>query len=300
MDKKRDCDKKMCMNFARVVSLNRNIQLTIASDTSEHTMTNACLGTPYPSSVDVDDVVKKAQPGSDEATSDGALPLIYTIGHSSHSVDHFLRALEGKNVARVYDVRCVPVSSANPQFDKTELQANVEAKGMEYVHTPEIGGSNHPTRTDIGVFFNLQNPAGPGANRLEEISQLSRGIGSRLRRRGNILLMCSCFKWDECHRQVLAQKLEKKNPGKVHHLKILRAGLLEDKAHPAKMKYDPELLKKQGGSKEDEGWQIARPEPEINLRDLILQPDKQDAGGAKTDTGATEVKPPGKKKRWGR
>ena len=46
------------------------------------------------------------------------MPRIYTIGHSSHSAEHFLRLLQQHRIEVLVDTRSTPVSSYSPQFDR--------------------------------------------------------------------------------------------------------------------------------------------------------------------------------------
>ena len=82
------------------------------------------------------------------ASSDGAggsalspqSPLVLTIGHSNRSIEEFVSLLWGNEVARVLDVRTVPRSRHNPQFNRDALPATLESVGIGYLHLPGLGG----------------------------------------------------------------------------------------------------------------------------------------------------------------
>jgi len=75
--------------------------------------------------------------------------MICTIGHSTHPLDVFIGMLKANEVAHVLDVRTVPRSRANPQFDKATLPALLGAAGIKYTHLPGLGGLRHAHRDSI-------------------------------------------------------------------------------------------------------------------------------------------------------
>jgi len=75
--------------------------------------------------------------------------MICTIGHSTHPLDVFISMLKTNEVAHVLDVRTVPRSRANPQFDKATLPASLRAAGIKYTHLPGLGGLRHAHRDSI-------------------------------------------------------------------------------------------------------------------------------------------------------
>jgi uncharacterized protein (DUF488 family) len=66
--------------------------------------------------------------------------VIYTIGHSTYAIDEFVKMLEAHNVEVVVDVRTIPKSRHNPQFNEGELRANLLKHGIGYIHLKELGG----------------------------------------------------------------------------------------------------------------------------------------------------------------
>jgi uncharacterized protein (DUF488 family) len=59
-----------------------------------------------------------------------AEPIICTIGHSTHTLDKFIGLLKANNVVHVLDVRTVPRSRHNPQFNIDSLPASLRAAGI--------------------------------------------------------------------------------------------------------------------------------------------------------------------------
>ena len=72
---------------------------------------------------------------------------MFTIGHSTRSLEEFVNILEKYNVRKIVDIRTVPRSRHNPQFNRETLPANLAISGIGYVHVPGLGGLRH-TRVD--------------------------------------------------------------------------------------------------------------------------------------------------------
>lgn len=67
-------------------------------------------------------------------------PLVCTIGHSTHPLDAFIALLTLHQVQHVLDVRTIPRSRHNPQFNRDTLPASLEVARMGYTHMPGLGG----------------------------------------------------------------------------------------------------------------------------------------------------------------
>ena len=65
---------------------------------------------------------------------------VWTVGHSTHSLDAFVALLIAHDIARVADIRTVPRSLRHPQFDTDALARSLPERGMAYVHLPRLGG----------------------------------------------------------------------------------------------------------------------------------------------------------------
>lgn len=66
--------------------------------------------------------------------------LVWTIGHSNHSIDLFTELLAGQSIEIVADVRRFPASRAHPQFGGESLGRSLDAIGIGYQHFPDLGG----------------------------------------------------------------------------------------------------------------------------------------------------------------
>ncbi|MCC7326845.1 MAG: DUF488 domain-containing protein [Burkholderiales bacterium] len=71
---------------------------------------------------------------------DGSGPLVCTIGHSNRPLETFIELLGANAVEHVLDVRTVPRSRHNPQFNRETLPASLAAVHVGYTHLPGLGG----------------------------------------------------------------------------------------------------------------------------------------------------------------
>src|SRR5512137_1923256 len=89
-------------------------------------------------------------------TNDSKL-TVFTIGHSTRTLPEFSEMLKAYHIVLVVDVRSVPRSRHNPQFNKVTLPAVLKVEGIGYVHMPEIGGLRHPNRDSINTAWRNKN-----------------------------------------------------------------------------------------------------------------------------------------------
>jgi uncharacterized protein (DUF488 family) len=130
-----------------------------------------------------------------------------TIGHSTRSIDEFIGLLRAHAVSRVVDVRTIPRSRHNPQFNRDALSDSLKAAGLGYVHLPELGGLRHAKTDSINAGWRnasfrgyadyMQTPEFEQS--LEELIQLAK--------EEQIAIMCAeAVPW-RCHRSLIADAL---------------------------------------------------------------------------------------------
>jgi len=66
---------------------------------------------------------------------------LFTIGHSNHSLDKFIRLLEDNGVMLLVDVRTAPYSRYNPQFNRESLESSLSLRNIQYIYAGKyLGG----------------------------------------------------------------------------------------------------------------------------------------------------------------
>jgi len=135
---------------------------------------------------------------------------VFTIGHSTHPIDEFIRLLQQAEIATVVDVRSIPRSRTNPQFNTDALCASLAAVGIGYVHLRALGGRRRrprgapPSPNRLWrqeAFRNYADYALTESFRegLDELESLAKTQHSAI--------MCSEAVWWRCHRRIISDYL---------------------------------------------------------------------------------------------
>jgi uncharacterized protein (DUF488 family) len=134
----------------------------------------------------------------------------FTVGHSTRSMAEFVDLLAGAEVGRVVDVRTVPRSHRNPQFDRETLTDTLPVVGIGYEHVPALGGLRGKTpgvAADVNAFWTNQS--------FHSYADYAMGVAwrvgfARLLELGRIqrcAIMCAEAVWWRCHRRIIADYL---------------------------------------------------------------------------------------------
>src|SRR5580658_4033917 len=76
---------------------------------------------------------------------------VSTIGHSTHPIEEFIGILQAHGIRQLVDVRTIPRSRHNPQFNRENLPISLKAVDVAYLHMPGLGGLRHPQRDSINT-----------------------------------------------------------------------------------------------------------------------------------------------------
>ena len=146
---------------------------------------------------------------------------LYTIGHSNHSIEHFIDLLQRHRVEVVADVRSVPVSSRHPQFNRDALKASLAGAGIRYLFLgKELGARRTEREAYEGNVASYDRIASLPAFR-EGLDRVIKGAESYC-----VALMCAEKDPLDCHRTLLVCRyLREALPGPIQH--ILADGSLE-------------------------------------------------------------------------
>ena len=130
-----------------------------------------------------------------------------TIGHSTHGLDEFIRLLQTHGATCVVDVRTVPRSRHNPQFNKTSLPGSLEQAGLGYVHMPGLGGLRHAPRDSVNLGWRNASFRGYADYMQTPAFEQSLTKLIELANQQRIVLMCAeAVPW-RCHRSLIADAL---------------------------------------------------------------------------------------------
>jgi uncharacterized protein (DUF488 family) len=155
-----------------------------------------------------------------------ALPF-FTIGHSNRSLEAFVALLREVDIALVADIRKMPRSRTNPQFNKETLPEALSGFRISYEHMAALGGLRGKVRTrteDINGFWTNTSFRNYADYALTEAFQagLEHLLGEGRKRR--CAIMCSEAVWWRCHRRIVADYLIANGEAVFH---IMGEGRLE-------------------------------------------------------------------------
>jgi uncharacterized protein (DUF488 family) len=142
---------------------------------------------------------------------------VWTIGHSTRTIEEFVEALQAHGIKLIADVRLLPGSKRYPQFNKETLAKSLNDAGITYVHLPELGGRRRPRKDSRNTAW--RNDAFRGYADHMETAEYSQGI-ARLQemaeRHGAIAIMCAEAVWWRCHRSLIADYLKAQRTEVIH------------------------------------------------------------------------------------
>ena len=134
-------------------------------------------------------------------------PLICTIGHSNRSLDTFLDLLQNNKIARVIDVRTVPRSRHNPQFNQEALPASLDEVQISYVHLPGLGGLRHARANSLnGGWHNLSFRGYADYMQSAEFADNVQSVANLARAERCVLMCAEAVPW-RCHRSMIGDAL---------------------------------------------------------------------------------------------
>jgi uncharacterized protein (DUF488 family) len=134
-------------------------------------------------------------------------PIVLTIGHSTRTLEEFINLLQVHGATCVVDVRTVPRSWHNPQFNKTTLPRALKKAGLGYVHLPGLGGLRPVQRDSINLGW--RNASFRGYADYMQTPEFAESLEDLIRRakRDRVALMCAeAVPW-RCHRSLIADAL---------------------------------------------------------------------------------------------
>jgi uncharacterized protein (DUF488 family) len=133
--------------------------------------------------------------------------MIYTIGHSTHPEEEFISLLKHYKIQTLVDVRTIPKSRWNPQFNTAAMQKSLPAAGIEYVHEPELGGLRKPSNNSINLAW--ENEGFRGYADYMQTPQFETALNRLIERSKNkvVAIMCAEAFFGKCHRKLLSDAL---------------------------------------------------------------------------------------------
>lgn len=161
-------------------------------------------------------------------------PTVYTIGHSTHSIDTFAALLDAFKINCVIDVRSLPASSHSPQYNQEPLSNFLKHRGLRYLHFGEEFGAR---QTDPEL---LDKEGKVDFDKVRKSYTFEKGLmqlWDRIRKGDTVALMCSESEPFDCHRFSMISVALQEDGITVQHI-------LKDKTLRSNKDLEAQLLKK--------------------------------------------------------
>ena len=153
--------------------------------------------------------------------------IIYTIGHSTHTLEEFVAMLKSFNIELLADIRSFPGSRKFPHFNKENLPASLAENNIEYIHLKNLGGRRKVNPESCNTGWRVAAFRGyadymetesfkKAIHELEQIASTKR-----------VAYMCAEAVWWRCHRSLVSDYL-KHNGWTVLHI----MGVNKSTEHP--------------------------------------------------------------------
>jgi uncharacterized protein (DUF488 family) len=144
---------------------------------------------------------------------------IWTIGHSTRTIDEFISLLQANQIRLLVDVRSLPGSKRYPQFNKETLADSLGKTGIRYDHFPELGGRRKAKPESKNTAW--RNASFRGYADYMETEELRKGVERLLdlaANAGQAAIMCAEAVWWRCHRSLISDYLKVRGIEVMHIL----------------------------------------------------------------------------------
>jgi uncharacterized protein (DUF488 family) len=135
-------------------------------------------------------------------------PVLFTLGHSTRPLEEFVEVLRAHGVRRVVDVRSIPRSRHNPQFNRDTLGRFLRNRGISYRHMKSLGGLRR-ARPDSTENAGWRNASFRGFADYMQMPEFDRALEQLIRLaadRPTAILCAESVPW-RCHRSLIADAL---------------------------------------------------------------------------------------------
>ncbi|WNG52360.1 DUF488 domain-containing protein [Archangium minus] len=148
---------------------------------------------------------------------------MYTVGHSTRSAEELVELLQAHGIQTLVDIRTVPRSRTNPQFNQDTLPRTLARADIRYVHLPRLGGLRRASKDSPNTGW--RNASFRGYADYMQTDEFARGLEElrELTPDGPLALMCAeAVRW-RCHRSLVADALYARGVEALHITSRTRA-----------------------------------------------------------------------------
>jgi uncharacterized protein (DUF488 family) len=132
---------------------------------------------------------------------------VWTVGHSSRKLEEMAEALRAYRISLLVDIRTIPRSRHNPQFNGDTFSRYLQGLGVKYLHMKELGGLRKPRRDSINAAW--RNMSFRGFADYMQTREFEEALARlmELLKGDKVAIMCSEGNPYRCHRSLIADAL---------------------------------------------------------------------------------------------
>lgn len=165
---------------------------------------------------------------------------VFTIGHSTHPLEEFLKMLESFSIKTLVDVRSLPGSNKFPQYNQADFAASLKERGITYVYMKDLGGRRPSRKNSTNTIWRNKSFRGYADYMETEAFKKALNQLKALALKETTVYMCAEAVWWRCHRSMISDALKAEGwqvehimaPGKaVEHPYTKPATLVEGKLY---------------------------------------------------------------------
>ncbi len=141
---------------------------------------------------------------------------VFTIGHSTRTLEEFVSLLKSYGIEKVVDVRTIPRSRHNPQFNMDALAIFLRRRGIGYFHMKGLGGLRHALKDSLNTGW--QNSSFRGFADYMQTEEFEESLKKLMEMTATkrVALMCAeAVPW-RCHRSLIADALSVRDMKVIH------------------------------------------------------------------------------------
>lgn len=141
---------------------------------------------------------------------------IWTIGHSTRSLEAFIEILQSFRIDMVVDIRTLPGSRKFPHFNKENLENSLSSAGISYRHLKTLGGRRKPRPDSVNTGW--ENMSFRAYADYMGTAEFSEGIDqlTRYAQDQRVAYMCAEAVWWRCHRALVSDWLKHRGWEVIH------------------------------------------------------------------------------------
>lgn len=135
------------------------------------------------------------------------MPEVFVVGHSTRTIESFIELLEAHSVRVLADIRTIPRSRHNPQFNEEELKEQLASHKIRYVHMKGLGGLRHAQKDSVNQGW--RNASFRGFADYMQTDEFDDALEKLilLAKKKTVAIMCAEGNPYRCHRSLVADAL---------------------------------------------------------------------------------------------